>query len=229
MAFAPIWACRRGRGIDVLGRIARRAGLVVLCAGLLGQAARGDQNMTENDVILSMEWQLKEGHVIAAYKVENRSAHPVMLFDRLFVTRPDGGRIVDPDRAYITVMTDGMMLVDKLVPALPADSDVESPEVPYARLVPPGGELSGQALVGTPVLTNPPYGQPATGAMARRVKNAVFRIGYAYVTDTMIAVPARGSEDEIWSLRHNWASTNQRVLQGPILSMDMDIVQPLAP
>ena len=229
MAFAAIWACRHGRGIDVLGWITRRAGLVVLCAGFLGRAASGDQNMTENDVILSMEWQPKKGHVIATYTMENRSAHAVMVFDRLFVTRPDGGRIVDPDRAYITVMADGMMLVDKLVPALPADSDVESPEVPYARLVAPGGRLEGQALVGTPVLTNPPYGQPATGALAPSVKNAVFRIGYAYVTDTMIAVPARGSDDEIWSLRHNWASINQRVLQGPILTMDMDIVQPLTP
>lgn len=204
-------------------------GLVVLCAGLLGQAARGDQKMSESDVILTMEWQPKEGHVIAAYTVENRSGYPVMVFDRLFLTRPDGGRIVDPDRAYISVTADGMMLVDKLVPALPANREVESPEVPYARLVQPGGRLQGQALVGTPVLTHPAYGQPATGADADKVKNAVFRISYAFVTDTMIAVPAKGSDDEIWSLRHNWASTNQRVLQGPILTMDIDVIQPLAP
>ena len=203
--------------------------MVVLCAGLLGQAARGDQKMSDNDVILTMEWQPKEGHVIAAYMVENRSAHAVMVFDRLFLTRPDGGRIVDPDRAYISVMADGMMLVDKLVPALPADRDVESPEVPYARLVPAGGRLVGQALVGTPVLTNPAYGQPTTGAHAEMVKNAVFRIGYAYVTDAMIAVPAKGSEEEIWSLRHNWASTNQRVLQGPILTIEMEIIKALTP
>ena len=185
--------------------------------------------MSDGDVILTMEWQPKEGHVIAAYRVENRSAHAVMVFDRVFLTRPDGGRIVDPDRAYITVMADGMMLVDKLVPALPADRDVESPELPYARLVPPGGQVQGQALIGTPVLTTPAYGKPATGALADLVKSAVLRIGYAFVTDTMIAVPAKGSDDEIWSLRHDWASTNQRVLQSPILTMDMDIIKALAP
>ncbi len=211
------------------GRIGQAAGLVVLCAGLLGQAARGDQKMSDSDVILTMEWQPKEGHVIAAYVVENRSAHPVMVFDRLFLTRPDGGRIVDADRAYVSVMADGMLLVDKLVPALPADRDVESPEVPYARLVPPGGRVQGQAVVSTPVLTTPAYGKIATGAHADRVKTAVFRIAFAYVTDTMIAVPAKGSDDEIWSLRHNWASTNQRVLQGPILTMDMEIAKALAP
>lgn len=185
--------------------------------------------MSDNDVILTMEWQPREGHVIAAYTVENRSPHPIMVFDRVFLIRPDGGRIVDPDRAYISVMADGMMLVDKLVPALPKDREVESPELPYARLVPPGGRLQGQALVGTPVLTSPAYGKIASGAFAARVKNAVFRIGYAYVTDTMIAVPAKGSEDEIWSLRHGWATSNQRVLQGPILTMDMEIAKATAP
>ena len=203
--------------------------MAVLCAALLGHAAHGDQKMSDSDVTLTVDWQPHDSHVIAAYTVENRSAYPVMVFDRVFLTRPDGGRIVDADRAYIVVMADGMMLVDKLVPALPADRDVEAPEVPYARLVPAGGQLKGQALIGIPVLTNPAYGKPTTQAGADKVKTAVLRIGYAYATDTMIAVPAKGSDDEIWSLRHEWALVNQRVLQGPILTMDMAIARALTP
>lgn len=203
--------------------------MMVLCAGLTGQAARGEKQMSENDILLTMDWQVHATHLVAVYAVENRSAHSVMVFDRVYQIRPDGGRNVDPERAYVSVTSDSMLLVDKLVPMLPENREVESPEFPYARLLKPGEKLMGQALVTNPVLTTPAYGQPASGAANDTVKSAVFRLGYAYVTETMIAVPAKGSEDEIWSLRHAWAAKNQRVLQGPVLAIEMAVIKPLSP
>ena len=178
-------------------------------------------------VILTQDWVQAEDHLIAAYAVENRTAGSIVVFDRLFLTLPTGQRVVEPDRAYVTVTSESVLRVEKVLAPLPLDRDVESPEVPYVRVLAPGAKLEGRAVVMIPILTLPPYGRPATGAASERARTAVFRIGYAVVDDAASAVPIGAPDDGVWSVPFAWATTRQQMLQGPLIEIDLGVVRPL--
>jgi len=180
-----------------------------------------------DSVILTQDWVQAEDHLTAVYAVENRTAGNIVVFDRLFLTLPNGQRMVDPDRAYITVTSEYVLRVEKVLAPLPPDRDVESPEVPYVRVLRPGAKLEGRAVVLVPILTLPPYGKPATGAASDRARTAVFRIGYAVVDDAALAVPIGAPDDGVWSVPHAWANTRQQILQGPLIEVDLGVVRPL--
>ena len=178
------------------------------------------------DVILQVEWVQADDHLIAAYTVQNRAAVNIVVFDRLFLTERSGGRVVEPDRAYVSVNAEHVLRIEKIVPEAPRNMDVEAPELPYVRVLRPGEALQGRAVVSVPVLTTPAYGEPASGTGSDRARTAVFRIGYAKVDDQATAVPVRDLED-VWSVPHGWAAVRQVVLTGPLIEVDLPVIRPL--
>lgn len=196
-------------------------------AAALALPAHGEGWMAVSDVTLAVEWTQAEDRLLAQYVVSNASSEAIYVFDQVFVTLPHGARMVEADRAYVSVLADGTLLIEKLVPDLPADRDVESPELPYATLVPPGGRAEGTVRLSVPVLTTPAYGAPATGAARDQASRVVFRIGYAALRPDVVAVEIKGAIGPIWSLPHAWASVRQQVLQSDAFAIDLPIAKPI--
>jgi len=177
--------------------------------------------MTDGTVTLTLEWRSGDDHLVAAYRIENRATRPVLVFDRIFATLPQGGRVIEAGRAYVRINEEGLLVIEKLIPPLPADRDVESPEVPYARLLEPGAALLGEARLTVPVLTTPAYGRPGSAVGRARSRTAMFRIGYVGVEPETPGKSLMFGEETLWSLPHFWAAPRQQVLTGPTIDIDV--------
>ena len=119
-------------------------------------------------VEIKAEWAAGEHALVVRYAIRNGLPGQIVVFDRLYATDVTGVRTVEPGRAFVVVTGEGLLVMDKLIPALPEDREVETPLMPYGRLVEPGQVLTGEAAVQVPVLTWPAYGKPGQGAGATR-------------------------------------------------------------
>lgn len=174
-------------------------------------------------VEIKAEWAAGEHALVVRYAIRNGLPGQIVVFDRLYATDVTGVRTVEPGRAFVVVTGEGLLVMDKLIPALPEDREVETPLMPYGRLVEPGQVLTGEAAVQVPVLTWPAYGKPGQGAGATRAKQGLLRIGYAPVGPEVPARPYAAPDGPAWALPHAWAAGAQRVIEAPRVELDLPV------
>lgn len=200
------------------------AGLLALALGPVQEGHAMGEN-TEPAISLEVRWSAGDGHVTGAYRVENRSAARLMVFDRLYHTQRSGRRTVDPDFAWRRIGGDGVVSVEKLVPEIPRDIDVMAPELPYARVLDPGAVLEGRAVVPVPVTAALPY-TPQPLPPRDTVSGLVLRLGYAVADEALRATPVETGEDGVYSVHHAWAVPRQRLLESPVEAVELPLVRP---
>jgi len=198
--------------------------LLVYLVGCVRAMAK-DELVIEPRAILSAAWDPHRDHVRVDYTVNNRGEVPIVVFDRLFRSERSGSRTIDPHLAFTSLSAEGYLIVEKLVPAIPDHLDVESPLVPYGRVVPAGGELVGSATIPAPVKLYVPYAAGRPQPKLETATAVVLRIGVAAIDDDAAPRPIESEGGVVYALRHDWASQRQRVLASTMVRMAVPIAQ----
>ncbi|MDD7973405.1 hypothetical protein [Roseinatronobacter alkalisoli] len=170
-------------------------------------------NFDESAVRLQIEWSLAEDHLAARYNVENRSSETLLVFDRLYRTARSGERSVVPDLAWRWLEADGRYIVAKYVPPIPEGMLLEAPELPYARLLPPGERLTGQVLLPVPLDEKWPYAESPVAPKTNTVDNLEFWLGYAWAESDMQMRRIKTDNETVFSVDFGWAKPRQSLLQ----------------
>lgn len=166
----------------------------------------------DGDVTMTVDWVPGKGWLLAKYVITNAGEARLLVFDRLYVTAPDGVRTVDPDLAWRWLDSGGAYRIAKIVTDVPKGRRVEIPDLPYARFLEPGGVLDGQAVVPLPLDQLLPYRQLPALASIGAVESLRLTIGFA-VVDSGARGNAIGVDDaQVWSMPLDWALPRQRLL-----------------
>ena len=186
--------------------------------------------MNEVTARLESDCTVQDGAVVLRYRLHNAGAGRLVLFDRLSYRDEAGKRVPDREFAYVTFAPEGGVVVDKLVPAIPDEIDVMSPEMPYGRVVKPGESLEGRALLRLPLRERTAYGLRGTAPLAETVW-AVLRLGVAALPDRWSGEAMVKDVTLPWGeaavlARHAWASQVQQVLVGARHGLQVPVLQP---
>ncbi|WP_126975636.1 hypothetical protein [Frigidibacter oleivorans] len=168
--------------------------------------------LKEGDVVLEVTWTPGKGFLQGRYRLRNDGAAQLLVFDRLYHTAVTGARTVDPDHAWRWLDRDGSYRVAKTVPPVPSDRRVESPDLPYARLLPPQSALEGTVLLPLPLDQMLPYDQAPPLPPAEEVTAVTLTLGYAEVEAGTPAKALGEGADLVYSLPLGWALPRQRLV-----------------
>ncbi|MGL6209613.1 MAG: hypothetical protein ACRC14_07275 [Paracoccaceae bacterium] len=199
------WACQLVRAISVGMGLVWGAVALAEEIGAMGEFKDGDVGMT-------VVWEPGKGCLLGKYHIANVGEARLLVFDRLYVTAPNGSRTVDPDLAWRWVEEGGAYQIAKMVTDVPKGLRVEIPELPYARILEPGAVLVGQVMVPLPLDQELPYQQVPRKAEGN-ASSVRLTIGYAVVDDTAQANTIGAGDATVWSLRLDWALPRQKLLK----------------
>jgi hypothetical protein len=209
----------------------RWAGCVVGLTLLLGcgrVAVRpgdtGRTSVAEADVELRVKPVERTGAgLVLTYEVHNRSGQAVWLLDRLFESGPTGSLRLNPDKAYVE-LRDNAVLVSRMLLPIPDEALVEVPEVPAVTRVEPGRTVSRRAVLAVPLRQWLPYDQDSTKELSlESVRELRLRIGYLVDEPGTELNEARDSEGSPYkSPTYGKAVKTQKILHSGPLSVPVD-------
>ena len=127
--------------------------------------------------------------ILLAYEFRNRSARTAFLFNVLQKTGPSGAPQSSPDFVYIYPSGGGVVLAKKIYP-VPADTEVERPEVPWVTRVDPGGVFREKLTVPLPLRFWTPYRLRENYPHAEAL--AWFELGFFLAPDPSVAKQVDG-------------------------------------
>lgn len=177
--------------------------------------------LKDGEISLSMAWDVSGPAVVGTYTIANSGAARVLVFDRLYQTAQSGFRSIVAELAWRWLEPEGVYRVAKYVPQVPHGVRVESPEVPYARILEPGASLTGTVWLPAKLDQLRPYGEPPAHAPVTRVSGLVFSLGYAEVDDKLVAKPVGPDDDPAYSVAFDWAITRQRLISSDLTKLDL--------
>ncbi len=97
-------------------------------------------------------------HLLFPYQVTNDGPLPVLVMDAWRQHDQDAeAPHAEPDLAAVTLRADGIVVVGKYVPALPAGLRLVVPNLPLCRVLKPGESLSREFRVTLPLAEQSPY------------------------------------------------------------------------
>lgn len=175
--------------------------------------------LKDGDISLSVAWDESGPAVVGTYTIANTGAARVLVFDRLYQTAQSGFRSIVPALAWRWLEPEGVYRVAKYVPNLPHGMRVESPDLPYARLLEPGASLTGAVWLPARLDQLRPYGEPPSYASVARISGLVLSLGYAEVDDMLVAKPMGAGEDLSFSVAFDWAITRQRLISSDMAKL----------
>lgn len=206
----------------------RRAAQIAIAFAAIGGAgwagtAKDTSKMAETEITLSVEWEVDEQWVMGEYTISNPGRDRILIFDRLYHEAKSGARSVDPDYAWRWVGRDDVIVAAKIIPELPRNIDVESPLLPYARLLDPQSEIEGRVVLPIPVNQDLPYTDPRF--FTEEARGIRLMISYAVVDGEVPASRVKADEDGVFSVRANWAMPRARTLESKIKPMSLPVLQ----
>lgn len=166
--------------------------------------------------------------LVVRYRLENESREEVCVFDRFYRTLPSGERILDDDLAYVLFEDGRVIHVTRSAMRIPDGLKVESPEVPYARVVGPGQSVEGQVVVPVPVREVRPYQEPVdgTGGVGTSFRSVYFTVGvFRKTADLQLRSLPRLSAGS-FSVSYKDAMARQELVKSPRVDLDVPVLRP---
>lgn len=145
--------------------------------------------VTAQDCDLRAAAQSAPDALTVGYEFRNRSSKTAFLFNLLHRTGPSGGPEPSTDLVYIHASGGNLVLSKKIFP-VPANIDVEKPNVPYVTRVEPGQTFREKFTVPLPLKPYTPY--PAPPAAPPNEAIVFFELGFFLAPDPAIAKQADG-------------------------------------
>lgn len=144
---------------------------------------------TSYDCDLRAAVQATPSSLVIGYEFRNRSSKTAFLFNVVHRTGPSGGPEASADLAY-TLRTGPEVTIAKRIVPVPANIDVEKPDVPYVTRVEPGGLFREKFTLPLPLKLWNPY--PGPSAPPAPELAAYFELGFFLAPDPSVAKEAGG-------------------------------------
>lgn len=142
-----------------------------------------------HDCDLRVAVQPGASSLLVAYEFRNRSSRTAFLFNVLHRTGASGGPESSPDLVYIYPAGPAIVLAKKIYP-VPADTEVERPDVPWVTRVDPGQVFREKFNVPLPLKLWTPY--RLRGVTPPPEAIAWFELGFFLAPDPSVAKEADG-------------------------------------
>ena len=151
--------------------------------------APSSMSASAQDCDLRVAVQAAPTSLLLGYEFRNRSDKTAFLFNVVHRTGASGGPEADANLIYVEPAGGSLILGKKIIP-VPADTDVEKPDVPYVTRVEPGGVFREKISIMLPLRLFTPYkrSKPFTVQEAA----AYFELGFFLAPDPSVAKEAGG-------------------------------------
>jgi hypothetical protein len=122
---------------------------------------------------------------------------------------------IDHDGAYIFFKEPKSLHVIRAELPLPAAFDIARKEIPFARLIPPGGQVKGTVKLPHPVTEFSPYfGPPVAEEQKRAVcSEVILMVGWTSVKPGMNITERTVGGEKVYAIRGAWTPPYQEILQ----------------
>jgi hypothetical protein len=186
-----------------------------------GPRNTGRKSVAEADVELRVKSvERTEAGLVLTYEVHNRGGQALWLLDRLFESGPTGSLRLNPDKAYVE-LRGNTVLVSRMLYPIPDEVLVEVPEVPAVTRVEPRQTVSRRAVLAVPLRHWLPYDQDSTKELPlESVRDLRLRVGYLVDEPGMELNDAKDSEGNPYkSPTYGKAVKVQKILHSGPLSV----------
>ncbi len=149
-----------------------------------------------------------------SYEVLNRSGQDIYVADAMFRLTAQGVT-VDPALVY-TILEDDTLTLFRGVVRIPALTQVEWPDLPFARLLPAGQTLAGTIDAAQPLDYHDPYVRPAKAELRTAAKLRL-RIGWLAAKElNPPPAPKRVRGADLYRLEYFQVIDKQHLLETPL-------------
>ena len=158
-------------------------------ASMQNPMAPSSMSTSAQDCDLRVAVQAAPTSLLLGYEFRNRSDKTAFLFNVVHRTGASGGPEADANLIYVEPAGGSLILGKKIIP-VPADTDVEKPDVPYVTRVEPGGVFREKISIMLPLRLFTPYKRRAP--FAAQEAAAYFELGFFLAPDPSVAKEAGG-------------------------------------
>jgi hypothetical protein len=122
-----------------------------------GETKMEEPNEESRSVLLETNISLQDKILTVEYRIRNKSAKAIYLFNVLWEFGADGKYVPAPQPLYALLQDNGSLHLAKAIPALPKSKRVELKIVPFATKVDAGKEFSEKFEIAEPLHEYNPY------------------------------------------------------------------------
>jgi hypothetical protein len=169
---------------------------------------------------LAFRARLDSDKLQAGYEVTNNLAVPIYVFDQLYDMKSEK---LAENWSYIEVMGTRVVL-SRQIAQLPTGLHHENPEVPYARVLNPGGKLTTVFTRPLPLAETDPYfhirNRNRPPQTYQPGDDLVFRLGWAVAADLHGGVPVEINGAKLVLFPYEEAIGKQRLINSQPIRPD---------
>ncbi|MBK9154974.1 MAG: hypothetical protein IPM25_12275 [Chloracidobacterium sp.] len=152
--------------------------------------------------------------LLIEYTVENNTDREHYLWD-LMIKYEGKTQKIDHDGAYVFFVAPKTLNVIRAELPLPTAFDVARKEIPFARLLLPGGTLTGKVKLPHPVTEFSPYYAPPKEENQEKAvaSEVVLAVGWTPVKPGMNISERDVGGEKVYAIRGSWAPPYKELLQ----------------
>jgi hypothetical protein len=156
--------------------------------------------------------------LVVSYQVENKTDQALYLWDQMIGWKGNE-KVIDHDIAYVFFEEPKTVRLIRADLPLPQLRLVGRKEIPYARVLPPRGTLSGKIVLKHPVKEYSPYYEPMTeeGRELRKCSEVRLMVGWTPPKPGMRIEEHNVGGEKLIAIRGAWPPPHQEILEEKIL------------
>ena len=169
---------------------------------------------TTNPISISATAKNTTAGLLINYTLENHTDQEQYIWDRMI--KYDGSdQKIDDDGAYIFFVDSNVLNVIRADLPLPEMVDVARKEIPFARILAPGGKLDGTVKISHPVTEMSPYFAPPKEEQRvhATASDVVLMIGWTPKKPGMKITERTIGGEKVFAIRGAWVKPHQEVIQ----------------
>ncbi len=157
-----------------------------------GKTKMAETNVELESVSLEAKISLQDKVLTVDYRIKNRSAKPIYLFNVLWEFSTDGKYVPAPQPFYSLFNDDATLHLAKIIPPLPKGKRVELKIVPFATKVAAGEDFSEKFQIPEPLVEYNPYfvREKDDSEELRTSESVVLTVQFVAEADEMEVKPA---------------------------------------
>lgn len=160
------------------------------------------------------------------YQFKNTSPNKVFVFNRLYREEASGKRTIDPDLTFIHLDSNKLLVIEKIIPKIPNNMDVESPIIPYAKCLEARSSLSEKIHFSIPIKQNIPYLYEKALNNSMLLISEGIQFNIAFLEEKAEAFNVKKIVDAgktVYSFRTGKEISQQQIIQGEITNITLDV------
>lgn len=169
---------------------------------------------TIKDVTMRAQAENTEDALVVTYEVENQSENMLYLWDQM-IGWSGMTKVIDHDAAYVFFEEPATVRLIRADLPLPELRQIGKKEIPYARVLPPKGKLTGRIRLVHPVKEYSPYYEPLKDdeAELKRCSQVRLMIGWTPPKAGMNTQEHTVGGEKVIAIRGAWAPPYANILE----------------